>query len=101
MKPVVVADYKNIVGEGPLWHPKKNILFWIDIMAGRIFTLDPSTGDHSLFHQGGILGGFTFQADDSLLLFIVKISVSILISCFNKTLDTYITHFLTQYLSSS
>ena len=56
MKPVVVADYKNIVGEGPLWHPKKNILFWIDIMAGRIFTLDPSTGDHSLFHQGGILG---------------------------------------------
>ena len=42
MKPVVVADYKNIVGEGPLWHPKKNILFWIDIMEGRIFTLDPS-----------------------------------------------------------
>lgn len=78
MKPVVVADYKNIVGEGPLWHPKKNILFWIDIMAGRIFTLDPSTGDHSLFHQGGILGGFTFQADDSLLLFMEKNSVAIL-----------------------
>ena len=55
MKPVVVADYKNIVGEGPLWHPKKNILFWIDIMAGRIFTLDPSTGDHSLFHQAVFL----------------------------------------------
>ncbi len=70
MEPQMVVDYRNVVGEGPLWHPAEKKLYWIDIMTGRIMRYDPASGEHSQFFQGPIVGGFTMQADGSLLLFL-------------------------------
>ena len=78
MEPEIVADYKNIVGEGPLWHPTEQRLYWVDIPAGRIFWFDPKTGQHAQFHQGEVIGGFTIQQDGSLLLFMAKGAVAVL-----------------------
>jgi D-xylonolactonase len=78
MVPEIVADYRNIVGEGPLWHPEEKRLYWVDIMGGKIFRLDPATGEHALFWQGDVLGGFTFQADGTLLLFMEKGAIAVL-----------------------
>ena len=56
---VALANYHCKVGENPLWHPEE----------GRIFRLDHQSGDHECFYRGPVVGGFTLQADGSLLLF--------------------------------
>ena len=43
----VVADYGNVVGEGPTWDPRERRLYWIDIPNGRIFRYDPASGEHA------------------------------------------------------
>jgi D-xylono/L-arabinono-1,4-lactonase len=69
MQPELIADYQCICGEGPLWHPTEKRLYWADIGNGRIFRYDPASGQHEQVYGGEALGGFTFQADGSLLLF--------------------------------
>ena len=78
MEPELIADYQNVIGEGPLWHPTEKRLYWIDIMMGRIFRFDPDSGHHEQFFQGPPLGGFTFQQDGTLLLFMAKGAVAVL-----------------------
>jgi D-xylonolactonase len=78
MEPELIADYRNHVGEGPLWHVIDRRLYWVDIPQGRIFRLDPESGRHEQFYQGGVIGGFTIQEDGALLLFMDRGSVAIL-----------------------
>lgn len=67
-----VADYACNTGEGPLWHPQEKAVYWTDIPAGRLFRYDPATGQHAQVYDGEPVGGFTLQADGSLLLFMAK-----------------------------
>lgn len=64
-----ICNYHCVVGENPLWHVREQRLYWEDIDTGRLFRFDPATGHHECFYQGDTIGGFTFQADGSLLLF--------------------------------
>ena len=66
---VALANYHCKVGENPLWHPGEGRIYWLDIDTGRIFRLDHASGEHECFYRGPVLGGFTLQADGSLLLF--------------------------------
>lgn len=75
MQPEPLCDYECVTGEGPIWHPDEQRLYWIDIPPGRLFRYDPATGDHEQVYQGGEIGGFTIQQDGSLLLFGEKGSV--------------------------
>jgi len=77
MKPKLVADYNCVIGEGPLWHPAEKRLYWVDIETGRVFRYDPASGKHEQVLQDGVIGGFTIQADGSLLLFMAKGTVKI------------------------
>ena len=76
MQPQLIADYNCIVGEGPLWHPAESCVYWVDIPQGRIFRYDPASGEHSQIFQGPQVGGFTIQADGSLLLFMERGAVA-------------------------
>ena len=76
METELIADYGCVVGEGPLWHPQEKRLYWSDIPTGRMFRYDPATGSHEQFYDGGIVGGFTIQADGGLLLFMAKGAVA-------------------------
>lgn len=68
--PAVVVDERDLTGEGPLWHPDEQRLYWVDIPAGKLHRFDPSTGEHECCYQrDGAIGGFTIQADGALLLF--------------------------------
>ncbi|HEX9791864.1 MAG TPA: SMP-30/gluconolactonase/LRE family protein [Kiloniellales bacterium] len=37
MTPAVFDSTPNILGEGPLWHPERQELFWFDILSHRLF----------------------------------------------------------------
>jgi D-xylonolactonase len=64
-----VANYHCEVGENPLWNEGEGRVYWEDIDTGRLFWLQHDTLEHRCFHQGDVVGGFTFQADGRLLLF--------------------------------
>jgi D-xylonolactonase len=77
LEPELICDYACEIGENPLWHPFEKRLYWCDIANGRLFRYDPSTKKHEQFYQGEVVGGFTIQADGSLLLFMAKGAVKI------------------------
>ncbi len=77
MKPELIADYQCVIGENPLWHSIEKQLYWTDIPTGRMFRYDPSTGEHEQFYQGQVVGGFTIQAEGTLLLFMARGAVKV------------------------
>jgi D-xylonolactonase len=77
LEPELICDYGCEIGENPLWHPLDNRLYWCDIPTGGLFRFDPRSGKHEQFHQGDPIGGFTIQADGSLLLFMARGAVKI------------------------
>lgn len=40
MTPPIFDDRLCTLGEGPLWHPERNQLFWFDILGNRLLTRD-------------------------------------------------------------
>ena len=79
MEPELIADYACEVGEGPMWHEAEQRVYWGDIPNGRLYWYDPATGHHGLFYEGDeMIGGYTVQADGSLLLFREKGSIAVL-----------------------
>lgn len=57
------------LGESPLWNPLDHRVYWVDIPQGVLHRLEPKTRQNERFHLPGPVGGFTLQADGSLLLF--------------------------------
>ena len=53
----MVADEAALVGEGPVWDPRTNTLYWTDIRGGRYFQYDPVTGENATIHNGIFVGG--------------------------------------------
>ena len=45
----LVVDARNELGEGPIWVPREQALYWLDIMGRRIFRYDPVTAAHEAF----------------------------------------------------
>ena len=65
----LIADTACECGEGPLWHPVEKSVYWTDIPKGRLFRYDTKTGTHATVMEDRPIGGYTLQADGSLLLF--------------------------------
>ncbi|XVH33475.1 SMP-30/gluconolactonase/LRE family protein (plasmid) [Haloferacaceae archaeon DSL9] len=66
-----VADTHAHTGEGPLWHPDEERLYWVDIPAGRLYQYDPVSDEYGLAYETDNvpIGGFTLEEDGALLLF--------------------------------
>ncbi len=73
----LIADYACHLGENPLWHPLEHKLYWTDITTGRLFRFDPSSREHDQIFTGRPVGGFTFQADGGLLLFMDRGTIAV------------------------
>lgn len=64
-----VLDVPFKLGEGPLWHPQEQKLYWVDIPEGKLLYYDPASQEHGVIYQGALIGGYTMQKDGSFLLF--------------------------------
>ncbi|MFP3896368.1 MAG: SMP-30/gluconolactonase/LRE family protein [Anaerolineales bacterium] len=71
-QPELVADYECLTGEGVIWHPGEQRVYWLDIPRGRMFRYDPATEEHEMCFEDGMIGGLTVQVDGTLLLFMEK-----------------------------
>jgi sugar lactone lactonase YvrE len=69
MNPETAVRCRCELGENPLWDERERALLWTDITGGALYRYVPSTGIHSRMYSGPPVGGFTLQADGSLLLF--------------------------------
>ncbi len=76
-QPEVILNRNNVIGEGILWHPDEECLYWTDIPRGTIFRHDPSTGETNEWETGSPVGGFTIHQDGRLLLFMAEGAVKL------------------------
>lgn len=72
------VDVECKIGECPLWQPDERRLYWTDIPDGRLYRADPDGAGYEVMYEGSMIGGFTFQADGSKLLFMADGAVRIL-----------------------
>ncbi|MBA30454.1 MAG: hypothetical protein CL905_01225 [Dehalococcoidia bacterium] len=63
-----LVDEQANVGEGPLWDPNTQLLYWTDIRSGRLFKFDPSDNSNKTIHSGIFIGGFSVNSQGGLLL---------------------------------
>lgn len=75
--PSVLVNCHHHNAENPLWHMEHQALYWTDIPTGRMFRYHPESNDYEQIYQGEPVGGFTIQADGTLLLFKTKGTVEI------------------------
>src|SRR5882757_10990981 len=52
----LVLDAKTLLGEGSIWHPKENKLYWIDIEGKSLHIYDPVTKEDKQFPLGSRVG---------------------------------------------
>jgi D-xylonolactonase len=64
-----VVDSRCETGEGPVWHPDEQVLYYVDIPRGHLYRYDPETDENERVRAGPSIGGYTIQEDGSLLLF--------------------------------
>ena len=67
--PRILINCNDSNAENPLWHPQHQYLYWTDIPCGEMFCYYPHTDTYKQIYSGEPVGGFTIQADGSLLLF--------------------------------
>ena len=47
-----LVEAKDILGEGLIWHPEEQKLYWCDNLTSNIQTYDPATGAHEPYFAG-------------------------------------------------
>lgn len=65
--PKVVCDGIDLLGEGPLWHPKENCLYWVDIVAANLHRLDTRSKSKQTFKMPSAIGSIGWRAKGGLI----------------------------------
>ena len=55
-----------VLGEGPLWHPEREALFWFDIVAGKLMSRRGDDAPEWAFHEAASAAGWVDR--DTLLV---------------------------------
>jgi L-arabinonolactonase len=63
-----VLDAKAELGEGTLWDPEAQVLWWIDIWGRLIHRFDPATGEDKIWEAPEYLGCIGLRARGGLIL---------------------------------
>lgn len=63
-----VVDCKNVLGEGPLWCPREQVLWWIDISSPSLWRLDPRAAAVSHWPLPRPPGSLALRKDGGFLI---------------------------------
>jgi sugar lactone lactonase YvrE len=63
-----ILAIKNTLGEGPIWHPQEQVLYWVDIDGHCFFKFDPLTRKYQRFEVGLPIGTIAFRAEGGLIM---------------------------------
>jgi len=55
-KAELVLDSQALLGEGPIWDDRRQLLFWVDILAGKLHAFDPARNENQAFDIGQDVG---------------------------------------------
>jgi len=58
----------NELGEGPLWHPTEQCLYWVDITAGELHKSNMALSKYQTYHFDTMIGAFGFRESGGLIL---------------------------------
>lgn len=64
----VAIAHKAILGEGPVWDEKKNVLFWIDSLGNQVLVFDPRTDQNRAYDVGQSVGTVVLTDNENEVL---------------------------------
>jgi sugar lactone lactonase YvrE len=56
------------LAEGPVWDASRGLLWWVDILAGHVHSINPSTGARTRFDAGDAVGAVGLTRSGGLVL---------------------------------
>lgn len=56
------------LGEGPVWDAGKKVLYWVDILSGRLFEFNPESGILSIHNIGEPIGAAVIRSRGGFVL---------------------------------
>jgi len=57
----------NELGEGPIWHPLENRLYWLDILEKKIQRYDPRRAEYQVFNVGQKISALGLRGPNSFI----------------------------------
>lgn len=63
-----VLDAKAILGEGPVWCDRRQVLFWVDILAPAVHRFDPATRRDSVIPMPMYAGSLALTTGEQLVV---------------------------------
>ncbi len=68
LSPATLIDFPLAIGESPVWDPRTNVLWFIDISAPAIFRLDPASGRIQRFETPQTVGSLGLASAGRLVV---------------------------------
>lgn len=66
-----ILDLPTALGEGPVWHPTRNALLWVDIMGAAVHLFDPASGEDRALPTPSHVGTVVPRADGHAVVALV------------------------------
>ena len=64
----LVIESNSPLGEGPIWDPKRQVLWWVDILEGLIHCHNPADGANQSWSVGQMVGTIVTAQDGRLVI---------------------------------
>lgn len=63
-----IVECQCQLGEGPVWHPVEQVLYWLDIVEGRLHRYDPENGRHQVVELGVVTGSMGVRSGGGFVM---------------------------------
>ena len=63
----IVSNAAYLCGECPMWHEKKKMFLWSDVIAGSLYKFNPEDGSILQFAENKNVTGFTVNGENGLV----------------------------------
>jgi sugar lactone lactonase YvrE len=64
----LLLDAKAALGEGALWDEREGVLYWVDILGGKLFRYDPKTRENIRYDVGQQVGTVVLRDSGGFML---------------------------------